>query len=125
VPDVWRSVMVLLCLIAALAGTPLRQAEAAGDLARSLAELDGGSVVEEIDGGVGDDSGETILKAAGGPSGSLRALNAPAPDDGPGMIHLPTAPRFPLGSAGRQIDPPSFPMSDHLRRRAWLQCLLF
>src|SRR5262249_42015003 len=36
VPDVWRPTMFLLCLIAALAGTPLRQAEAAGDLARSL-----------------------------------------------------------------------------------------
>jgi hypothetical protein len=116
--------MVLLCLIAAMAGTPLRQAEAAGDLARSLAELDGGDVVEEIDGGVGDDSGETILKP-GGPSGSLLVFNAPAPEDGPRMVLPPAASPSHRGGGARPADPPSPPISDHLRRRAWLQCLLF
>ncbi len=57
-----RPTMFLLALIAAIAGTPLRQAEAAEDLARIMAGVQSGGI-EEIDGGVGDDSGETVLKA--------------------------------------------------------------
>ena len=34
----WRLTMFLLCLIAAVSGTPLRQAEAANDFARSIGE---------------------------------------------------------------------------------------
>jgi hypothetical protein len=49
-----------LTLIAALTGTPLRQAEAASDLSRTLAELFQADRVEATDGGVGDDSGVTI-----------------------------------------------------------------
>ena len=52
--------MVLLSLMAALAGTPLRLVEAAHDLAGTIAELDGVSVIEVTDGGVGDDSDSTI-----------------------------------------------------------------
>jgi hypothetical protein len=52
--------MFVLSLIAVLAGTPLRLAEAADDLARSLAETDNGVNLEQVDGGVGDDSGATI-----------------------------------------------------------------
>ena len=55
-----RRYLWLLSLIAVLAGTPLRLAEAAHDLACSLAELDGGEGVEAPDGGIGDDSGATI-----------------------------------------------------------------
>jgi hypothetical protein len=54
--------MLVLCLIAALAGTPLRQAEAAHDFARDMADFDEGPDIDEIDGGVGDDSGAAILK---------------------------------------------------------------
>jgi hypothetical protein len=54
--------MLLLCLIAAVSGTPLRQVEAAGDFVRSQAEL-GEDHVEMIDGGVGDDAEVAILKA--------------------------------------------------------------
>ena len=61
----WRLTMFLLCLIAALSGTPLRQAEAASDFARSHGESDQGRAIETIDGGVGDDSGATILRAGG------------------------------------------------------------
>ena len=61
----WRPTMFLLCLIAVLAGTPLRQAEAATDFARSHGEAGHGNVIEIIDGGVGDDSGTTILRAGG------------------------------------------------------------
>ena len=55
-----RRTMFWLSVIAALAGTPMRLAEAASDLARSFAEVDDGADVEEIDGGVGDDAGATI-----------------------------------------------------------------
>ncbi len=120
----WRPTMFLLCLIAALAGTPLRQVEAAGDLARSLAELDGGDVVEQIDDGVGDDSGETILKP-GGPGGSVLGWNAPMPDDGPRMVLPATAPLSSRGDAPRLADRPGPPISDHARRHAWLQFFLF
>ena len=120
----WRPTMSLLCLIAALAGAPLRQAEAAGDLARSLAERDGGDLVEEVDGGVGDDSGETILES-GGPSRSLSVSCAPAPGDGPRMMLPPVAALSPQGGSAGPPDPPGGPISHHLRRRAWLQCLLF
>jgi hypothetical protein len=57
-----RVLMVLLCFIAALSATPLRQAEAASDFARLLDDLAAGLLVEGIDGGVGDDAGETVLK---------------------------------------------------------------
>ena len=45
----------LLSTLAALTGTPLRQAEAAADLTRSLAELSHLADIETSDGGVGDD----------------------------------------------------------------------
>jgi hypothetical protein len=55
-----RRLMVLLSLLAALAGTPLREVEAANDLVGTIAELGGDSVIEMTDGGVGDDSDATI-----------------------------------------------------------------
>ena len=55
-----------LSLIAVLSGPLLRQAEGAGDLIRSLAELGCPPVLEEVDGGVGDDSGAMILSPAAG-----------------------------------------------------------
>ena len=47
--------MFLLCLIAALSGTPLRQAEAADDFARTFGECGQSDVLHTVDGGVGDD----------------------------------------------------------------------
>jgi hypothetical protein len=121
----WRPTMLLLCLIAALAGTPLRQAEAAGDLARSLAELEGGGVVEEIDGGVGDDAGETIVRA-GDDSGSSQAGAASAAVDGPrttlhsiGWASSAGDPRQP---AGQEAGPAP---ARSVRWHAWLQRFLF
>ena len=70
----WRHLMLVLCLIAASSGTPLRQAEAASDFARSLAELGEGHV-ETIDGGVGDDAEIAVMKAG---SGTHRLGNHPA-----------------------------------------------
>jgi hypothetical protein len=60
--------MLLLSLIAALCGTPLRQAEAASDLARSLAEVGDQDILEPEDGGIGDDSGVTIKAGCESPA---------------------------------------------------------
>jgi hypothetical protein len=58
------AMMRLLCLLTALAGSPLRQAEAAEDFAHSLGELGQAYSIEEKDGGVGDDQGSTIIRAS-------------------------------------------------------------
>jgi hypothetical protein len=57
----WRRTMLLICLISAVSGTPLRQAEAASDFARSVGEI-GESGIDAPDDGVGDDS-EVAIKA--------------------------------------------------------------
>lgn len=57
----------LLSLLAALTGTPLRQAEAASDFSRSLVEVHQAADLESPDGGVGDDSGVGTLTASHGP----------------------------------------------------------
>ena len=56
-----RRLAALMTLIAALTGTPLRQAEAAADLCRSMFELQQTTNIEIPDGGVGDDSGVGTL----------------------------------------------------------------
>ena len=56
-----RRLAALMTLIAALTGTPLRQAEAADDFCRSLIELLETANIEIPDGGVGDDSGVGTL----------------------------------------------------------------
>lgn len=56
-----RRLAALMTLIAALTGTPLRQAEAAADLCRSMIELLQTANIEIPDGGVGDDSGVGTL----------------------------------------------------------------
>lgn len=55
--------LLLLCLTATLAGPFLRAWEGADDLARSLAELGQPALMEEVDGGVGDDAGAAVLAA--------------------------------------------------------------
>ncbi len=61
-----RRVMVVLCMTATLSGPLLRQAEAAGDYLRALATLlDPAGSVFTPDGGVGDDGGESTLRAGG------------------------------------------------------------
>jgi hypothetical protein len=113
--------MFALCLIAALAGTPLRQAEAAKDFARSVADLDEGPDIDEIDGGVGDDSDAGIVKGgsdthsdqaisllslthSGGPT--LHIISSFRPDHH--AIHF--ADRLP---------------ADSVRKHVWLGCFLF
>jgi hypothetical protein len=116
--------MLLLCLIAAMAGTPLRQAEAAGDLARSLAELDDGAVAEEIDGGIGDDSGEAIVRAGEG-SGSWRVADAPSPIDGIPIAPMAVGSALPRDWAYPGCRPASRAAADSCRRYAWLHRFLF
>jgi hypothetical protein len=59
-----RRLAVLMTLVAALTGTPLRQAEAADDLCRSIIELLQTANIEIPDGGVGDDSGVGTLSGS-------------------------------------------------------------
>ena len=120
----WRFTMLLLCLLAALAGSPLRQAEAAGDLARSLAELDGGDVIEAVDGGIGDDAGETIPSAIRRSYGD-RMSDSPAIDDGAGpSMRSPASPST-GGDDTRPPRPTRRPTPPHARRYAWLQAFRF
>jgi hypothetical protein len=119
----WRLSMFLLCLIAALSGTPLRQAEAADDFVRAIGELGQGDVIETLDGGVGDDTEVSILTAGSGthflsPTAFLAAAD----------VHLP-----PLITASSLSN-----IGDHRRTGlsglqavssgrwfAWSQCFLF
>lgn len=55
-----RRLPLLLCLFAALTGTPLRQAEAAADSERLRDRLAQQASLDPPDGGVGDDSGEGV-----------------------------------------------------------------
>jgi hypothetical protein len=111
----------LLVLIAALAGTPLRQAEAAADLCRSLTELLQPADIEVPDGGVGDDSG---LGTLSGSHASVIAdpLTLAAPLFLPlASVALPLTPSEAEGLRERVWWPPTPPN----RRRAWLQIFLF
>jgi hypothetical protein len=109
----------LLGLLAAVAGTPLRQAEAADDLARALAELGDGDRIEMVDGGVGDDSGDTIK--ADPSHAPLLLMIADAPPAAPPGNALPCPGPILLSRAGRNHPPPASPP----QRLALLQCFLF
>ncbi len=119
----WRPTMSLMCLIAALSGTPLRQAEAVHDFSHAIADVGVGDVVDEPDGGVGDDAGDAIL-AAGNDERSPRTTVTPAVAEGISPRHLPSARSFvdydrrPPGGTGS-------PISGSERRYAWLRCFLF
>ena len=86
---------LLLALIVAFSGTPLRLVEAADDLARSLAGPEVAGEVESVDGGVGDDSGETIR--ADLPHASVDSPFAGVPATFP---FAPPSPLHPPRSAG-------------------------
>lgn len=113
-----RRLLFLLSLIAALTGTPLRQAEAAHDFVCSLAELDGGDIIEEIDGGVGDDSGATIQRVVAHTQMILSVTEALPTLIGSGPV--PRRP-FPAGRSNTTF-PSRLPPSNRL---ALLQCFLF
>jgi hypothetical protein len=116
----WR-LAALMTLVAALTGTPLRQAEAAADLCRSLFEPQQPASIETPDGGVGDDSGVGTLSGPhttglADPSAWATPLLMPPASAG--------SPATPLEiEALREVvwwpqNPPSV-------RHAWLQTFLF
>jgi len=119
----WRLTMFLLCLIAALSGTPLRQAEAANDFARSFGESGQGDVIETIDGGVGDDKEASILKA----SGDTHSLVAPILLALAEVCFTPAIPVSSLPNVDdrRRAKLSGSPPVRSDRRFAWLQCFLF
>ena len=111
----------LLILVAALTGTPLRQAEAAGDLGRSLRELVQPANMEEPDGGVGDDSGVGTLSTS-----HAIALADPFTLATPFRL-APTSIGLPITAGGEdalreRVWCPSNPPNC---RHAWLQIFLF
>jgi hypothetical protein len=119
----WRPTMFLMCLIAALSGTPLRQAEAASDFARSLADRADDPCIETIDGGVGDDSGDTILNVRC----DLDSSGAMIPV---AMADVFLSPRLATVSCpGDGHEPPpdwvATLSAGSRREHAWLQCFLF
>jgi hypothetical protein len=115
--------MLLLCLISALSGTPLRQAEAASDFARSLAGLREGHV-EVIDGGVGDDVEVAVLKS-GSDTQALRAMTPLTTAEGFLTPYLPAAWSLPGLGQRHPFDRAATPPTASIRRQAWLQCFLF
>jgi hypothetical protein len=121
--------MVLLGLTVTFSGPLLRQAEAADDSARALANLlDPVGTIVVPDGGVGDDSGETTFRAAGVPV--VAPFAAAYWEPVPALDGLP----LPFTSALAALPDPALPQ--HLpgqtpwlpptagRRHAWLQLLL-
>jgi hypothetical protein len=116
-----RRLAVLMTLIAALTGTPLRQAEAAHDFCRSMIELLQTANIEIPDGGVGDDSGVGTLSGLNAsslvdPLASPAPLLLPADSEGP-----PTAP-VEVEALREVVWWPSNPPNV---RHAWLQTFLF
>jgi hypothetical protein len=109
----------LLSLLAALTGTPLRQAEAASDLARSLAELFQAAGIESPDGGVGDDSGIGTLTAS-----HCSAAEVPAAPD---LDFLPPPATFvPTPAAVEGLrERVWWPQAPPCLRHAWLQVFRF
>lgn len=113
----WRMTMLLLCLIAAVSGAPLRQAEAASDFARSIGEVDTG-VIEIPDGGIGDDS-DAAITAGNSSFWHTTVVVSYVP---PGHLSpTPLAPWF--TSSQFQPLPRRFPATRH-RCLALLQCFL-
>ena len=112
---------VLLSLFIALTGTPLRQAEAADDLARSFAEYFEPANLEAPDGGVGDDSGDLTLNA---PHASLAVQPLPSIDPPltpPSMLGSRFNPNQ-VASLRERVWQPTHPPN---LRHAWLQIFLF
>lgn len=118
----WRLTMFMMCLIAALSGTLLRQAEAANDFARCVAEFEDDQNIETIDGGVGDDLGTTILKASS--PHTLRATLPPAMTDGFVTVPLSTV-SFVTFWHRNAPDWVTTLSAGSVRKHVWLACFLF
>lgn len=112
---------VFLTLLAALAGTPLRQAEAASDASRILSKEFPADRLESVDGGVGD---EADVSLRGGSQASHQG------DLSPSVAPLQPPPRpvawpAPRGRGSESSVRASWPPWPPKRRRAWLQSFLF
>jgi hypothetical protein len=115
----WQSAMFLICLVAALSGTPLRQAEAASDFARSVGEI-GENGIEAPDGGVGDDS-DVAIKAEITDL-LVSGISVSFPDILPGYVNVTAQPSWLLFKG-----PAHKPPRSSTRRSRWLamhQCFL-
>ncbi len=114
-----RRVAGLMAMIAALTGTPLRQAEAAADFCRSIIESPQPASIEIPDGGVGDDSGV----------GNLPGLSAFSAADllGPvaPLFLPPIAARSPASTLEALREVLRLPPLPPNLRHAWLQIFLF
>jgi hypothetical protein len=108
----WRSVMSLLCLIAVLSATPIRQAKAANVLDGSRA-------------GSGGDPGTPALILAAGHASLLTWMSGSHPtpkcfsSSVPPLLYLPDT-----RDLKRAERTPWLPATSG-RRYAWLQCFLF
>jgi len=114
-------VAALLFLFVILTGTPMRQAEAADDLARSIAESIEPANLESPDGGVGDDSGDTTLNAS---HASLAVQPLPSFDPlfpPPALVGSHFNPGQ-IASLRERVWQPTHPPN---LRHAWLQVFLF
>lgn len=109
----------LLSLLAALAGTPLRQAEAAADLARSLVEFSHNADFDAPDGGVGDDSDLGTPAVSHGHAADVAADVA--------LLLLPPPRTFTATPAAREglWERAWWPQSPPALRFAWLQAFRF
>ena len=107
----------LITLLVALSGTPLRFAEAAEDLARSVAGPVDEGEIEEVDGGVGDESGDVIRASVVHESAAPMALDLMTFT--PGDVRY-AKPPLPLR---RGASPPNRPILG-VRVYLWLQCFL-
>jgi hypothetical protein len=118
-------IFLLLSLVAVLSGPLLRAAEGADDLVRSLAELDRPPLMEDVDGGVGDDSGAAIYsvderllvdrQSQRNPAGwSIAEVN-------PAIARL----NQPLSSPSLFASEPFLGAADASTRQAWFQRFLF
>ena len=98
-----RRFLVVLALMITVSATPLRLLEAAHDLANTIAELGGESVIEITDGGVGDDSDATLLVRSASVAAALDWVSLPyhspwislVEDDGSTARSHPSGPRAP------------------------------
>jgi hypothetical protein len=118
-----RCSATILCLLAALTGTPLRQAEAADDLSRALAKLCEPAHIETPDGGVGDDSGEGTLR----PADHVPTSHDREPGDRAfvSLPHLLTPSQVAPHVALRWQERAAWPPNPSIRGRAWLGVYLF
>ena len=107
----------LVTLLVALSGTPLRFAEAAEDLARSVVGPVDEGEIEEVDGGVGDEPEDLIRASIAHESAAPMAFDLATFT--PGFV----LGREPPSTLRSGVSSPSYPVLG-VRVHIWLQCFL-